>query len=159
MINTPQYPVKQSSPIHPGLQFLIFIGVFIGILILGNLAGAAIITALYGLKTLMALSTINTTDPHFISALWILQTTGTTLPIFITPVFFAYVIVHDPKDYIKPTFSIPWVLFLMVFVIMIFSNPLIEVLSNINQKMVLPPFFKMDARQRRQCPKDNRRIA
>ena len=142
MINTPQYPVKQSNPLHPALQFFILICLLIGVLILGNIIGGAIITALYGLKTLMALSTLDTGAPHFVNALWILQTFGTTLPIIVTPLFFAYVIVHDAKGYLYYSFSMPWALFILVLIIMLFSSPLIEILSNINQKMVLPPFLK-----------------
>jgi len=132
---------KPYNQIHPALQFLIFIILFIVVLFAGTMVGAGIVMALYGLKTLMAVGTLSVTAPHFINALWILQLTGTTLPIFATPVFFARVIVRDPKDYIKPGFGFPWMLFPLVLLIMLLSNPTIEVLSNINQKMELPHFL------------------
>jgi membrane protease YdiL (CAAX protease family) len=135
-------PETYNNSMHPFMQLLLFAGIFIGAMVFGNLLGAGIIIALYGLKAFMAIASLTLTDPHTISALWILQLTGTTLPIFATPVFFAYVVVHDPADYIKPTFKFPWVLMIVVFAIMFVSSPLIEFLSNINQKMVLPPFLQ-----------------
>jgi membrane protease YdiL (CAAX protease family) len=133
---------KPSNQIHPAMQFLIFIGIFIIILIIGNLIGAGIVLALYGLKTLMALASLNVSVPNFIPAIWIMQLIGTTFPIFAAPIFFAFIIVRDTDEYIKPSFNFPWVLLLMVLAIMFISNPVIEFLSNLNQKMVLPHFLK-----------------
>lgn len=133
---------KAINQIHPAMQFLIFIGIFVIILIIGNLIGAGIVLALYGLKTLMALASLNISTPNFIPAIWILQLTGTTFPIFAAPVFFAFIIVKDTDEYIKPSFNFPWVLLLMILAIMFISNPVIEFLSNLNQKMVLPHFLK-----------------
>ncbi|WP_428327746.1 lysostaphin resistance A-like protein [Mucilaginibacter sp.] len=123
---------------HPALQFLIFAGVFAGFFFVANLLGIAAIFALYGAKTLMSIGSLDTTAPHFVTALWILQTVGTTFPIFAAPVFFAYVIARDPQDYIKPSFRFDWKLIVVIFVIMFASMPLIEYLSNINQKLMLP---------------------
>jgi len=143
MLNKPYNQLGNSySEIRPGLQFLIFTGIFILILIVANIIGAGIILAVYGLKTVTALSNLNTAAPNFINALWILQTAGTTVPIFATPLIFAYLIVRDPQDYIKPNFHFPQILFFLVFAIMFAASPMIEFLSNLNQKMVLPPFLK-----------------
>ena len=143
MINIPNKQLEKGhTPISPGLQLLIFCGIFAVIFVFTNLIGIGIVTVVYGLKTLTELSTLNTSAPHFINALWILQIAGTTVPIFAAPVLFAYVVVRDPDDYIKPGFQFPWVLILLVLAIMVVSSPLIEFLSNINQKMVLPPFLK-----------------
>jgi hypothetical protein len=133
---------KAYVQVHPALQFLIFIGIFIVILILGNIIGAGIVFVLYGLKTLTALASLNISTPHFIPAIWILQLTGTTFPIFAAPVFFAFVVVREPDEYIKPSFHFSWILLLLVLAIMFISNPVIEFLSNLNQKMVLPHFLK-----------------
>jgi len=142
MINTPYKDLEKSNnQIRPGLQFLIFIGIFIIILVIGNLIGAAIAAALYGLNTVMDIAQLNFKAPGIVNALWILQIAGTTLPILAAPVFFAYVIVRDPGDYIKPSFRFPWGLLLLILLIMMLSNPIIEILSNINQKMKLPHFL------------------
>jgi membrane protease YdiL (CAAX protease family) len=127
---------------HPGMQFLIFTGIFLGVLFVGNIIGIGIVIALYGSKTLMALGMVTVTAPHFVPALWIVQITGTTLPIFVAPVMFAWFITNNPRDYIKPSFRFPWLLLVIIFALMVLSNPLIELLSNINQKMVLPPWLK-----------------
>src|SRR5476651_629849 len=127
MINTPVKQLEERmSEIHPGLQFLIFVAVFLVILIVGNLIGAGIIMGLYGMKTLMAIGSMNTTTPHFLTALWILQIAGTTLPILCGAVFFAAVIVREPRGYLKTTFKFSWILLILVFVIMFCSNPVIE---------------------------------
>jgi len=142
MINTPvkQLP-KGQNHMHPALQFLVFILLFIGILLIGNLIGAGVATALYGVNTVMNIAQGNLTSPHTINSLWIIQVLGTTLPIFAAPFFYAYVIARDPHDYIKPTFRFPWVLLALVFCIMFIASPLIELLSNINAQMVLPHFL------------------
>jgi len=144
MINTPYKELDKGdkSSVRPWLQLLIFIGIFIGVLIVGNLIGMGIVTALYGLKTLLALGSVTVTAPHFVPALWIVQILGTTLPIFIAPVMFARLVANDLQGYIKPGFRFPWLLLVVIFALMFLSNPLIELLSNINQKMVLPPWLK-----------------
>jgi membrane protease YdiL (CAAX protease family) len=133
---------KAYNQIHPAIQFLLFISIFIIVLIIGNIIGAGIVLAVYGLKTLVAIASLSISTPHFLPAIWILQLTGTTLPIFGAPIFFALVIVKDPDDYIKPSFHFPWILLFLVLAIMFISNPVIEFLSNLNQKMVLPDYLK-----------------
>jgi membrane protease YdiL (CAAX protease family) len=143
MINTPiQEPEKGYIQMHPALQLLTFTGIFLIVLAIGNIIGAAIATALYGIDTVMGIVQLNLASPNVIHALWIIQIAGTTLPILAAPVFFDFVIVKEPAEYIKPGINFNWALLLLVFAIMFISSPLIEILSNINQKMVLPPFLK-----------------
>ena len=92
---------KAYNQLHPALQFLIFIGLTLVIIFIGNLIGAAIDIVLYGLQALRDIAQLNFTSPNVIKALWIMQITGTTLPILATPVFFAFVIVKEPVDYLK----------------------------------------------------------
>ena len=133
---------KPYNQLHPGLQFVIFSALFILVLIVGNLIGTAIATVLYGVKALTDVLGLNLNSPHAAAVLWILQTAGTTFPIIAAPVFFAYIVVRNPAGYIKPNFQFKWTLLLVVFAVMFFSNPAIEFLSNLNQKMVLPPWLK-----------------
>src|ERR1700742_2256566 len=123
---------RAYNQLHPALQFLSLIG---------NLVGIGLAMALYGVNTVMAIAQMNFTLPHVLNALWIIQIAGTTLPIFAAPVFFAYVVVRDPHDYIKPSFRFPWELFPVVLIIMFLSSPSIEVLSNINEKLKLPQYL------------------
>ncbi len=143
MINTPVKDLeKGGNQIHPGLQFLIFLVLSFAILIIGTIIGLAVVTALYGSNTLIAIGNLKVTTPHFVNSLWVLQIIGTTLPILATPVFFAYVIVREPQNYLKPGFRFSWILIVLVLAIMFISSPIMEFLSNLNQKMVLPPFLK-----------------
>jgi len=132
----------KNGKIFPSVQFLFFAFIFSLILAIGNTIAVGIIMIMYGLKTFTALAQANTTAPHFVMSLWILQTAGTTLPVLITPLYFARFVVNDNKEYIKPNFKFPWVLMLLVLVIMFISSPVIEFLSNINQKMILPHFLQ-----------------
>lgn len=141
MTDKPYNPIPHKQ-IYPSLQFLILIGLLIGLLIIGSFIGVGIIVSRYGLDTLTDIVNSNFSSPHATTALWILQITGTTFPILITPIFFSYVIVREPDNYLKTNFNFPWLLLILVFFTMILSAPLIEWLSNINQQMVLPKFLK-----------------
>jgi membrane protease YdiL (CAAX protease family) len=142
MINTPNEELKKEIySQHPALQFLSFILILIGFIVVANLLGAGIVAALYGLNTLMNAAQGNMSAPHAISALWIIQVVGTTLPIFTAPVFYASVVAKNSDEYLKPAIRFHWALIILVFCIMFISSPLIELLSNINQKMVLPHFL------------------
>jgi membrane protease YdiL (CAAX protease family) len=126
---------------HPALQFLKFILIAFTAILVGNLISMLIIIALYGLGPLFEIMRLNLSGPYTIHALWIMQILGTTIPLGAAPVYYAYVSVKKPREYLKPTVQIPWILFVIVFCTMIISSPLIEFLSNINQQMVLPHFL------------------
>lgn len=134
--------INQRSQPSPAIQLILFIAITIGVILVGYLLGALVIFAVYGLETLMQLAQLNLSNTDTINALWILQVISTTIPLFIAPVFFAYIIVKQPQDYLKPTWSFPPVLLALVFCIMFISSPLIEFLANINQKMSFPPSLK-----------------
>jgi len=139
MINTPYKPLENNDKrIRPGMQFLIYAGIFLGFFIAGNLIGAGLVVAIFGEKTFLALGTLNFTAPHFMTAIWILQIAGTTLPILISALFFSRVIVTDVPGYIKPGFRFPWVLMILVFATMFITLPFIEFLSNLNQQVPMP---------------------
>jgi len=132
---------KPHSQLHPALQFLIFIGLAIAVILIGNLIGAAIAIGLYGLHTVMEAMHLNLTSPGAIKTLWVVQIAGTTLPILAAALFFSFVIVKEPLTYLRYRVKFPWVLMLLVLVIMFVSAPLIEFLSILNEKMVLPHFL------------------
>ncbi len=127
---------------RPGFQFLIFAGLFVGILLLGNLLGVAIAAVAFGLKEVMDVASLKLDSPHASSILWILQTTGTTLPILATPVFFSGMVVNNVPEYLKLNLRFSWRLLPIVLLVMFISFPAIEFLSNINEKMVLPTWLK-----------------
>ncbi|MDO3641822.1 CPBP family intramembrane glutamic endopeptidase [Mucilaginibacter sp. L3T2-6] len=139
-------PYKQlennDKRIRPGVQFLIFTGIFIGFFIAGNLIGAGLVLAIFGQKTFLALGTLNFTAPHFMPAIWILQIAGTTLPILVSAIFFSAVIVRDIPGYIKPRLHFPWGLMVLILAAMFVGLPLIEFLSNLNQKVPVPHWLE-----------------
>lgn len=132
---------NHANTIHPSMQFVTLAGIVVGAMLLGALIGVGIIAAVYGLKTIIQIGTFNTTYPGVINAIWILQITSTTVPLFLGPVIFAKYIVREPQDYLKATGTNP-LLFLMVLVIMFFSSPLMEWLVNTNQQMKFPHFLQ-----------------
>jgi membrane protease YdiL (CAAX protease family) len=144
MINKPdKHDIKQNVGIHPFFQMLILFSLLLGLLIIGVFVAKGIITAKYGAKTFDDVMAYNIGNANALNGLWILQIISTTIPLFVTPIFFAWVIVRKPHEYLRDTPKFPLVLLGIAFIIMFFSMPLIELLSNINQNMVLPHFLKV----------------
>jgi membrane protease YdiL (CAAX protease family) len=146
LTNAVNIPYKEaprgSNTMHPALQFLLFIAILVVALMIGTFIGLAIVYLAFGMDTMMSITTLNISAPHFVSALWIVQFAGTTFPILVTPVFFAFVVMHDPANYLRTSFRFPLQLLAIVLVIMFFSFPLIEFLSNVNQRIPLPNWLK-----------------
>jgi uncharacterized protein len=149
-------PHKQ---IHPGLQFIIVIGLLLFTLIAGTLVGAIVVGLRYGMQTFTDIVQSNLTAPNVSASLWILQFFGTTMPILATPIIFSYFIVHEPDEYLKTNFHFPWVLIVIVFVAMMLSNPLIEFLGNLNEKMVLPKFLNGVEKWMRESENDTKKLS
>src|ERR1700753_1184391 len=142
MINQPHQSLKTNTHrMHPGLQFLVFIGIFVVTLIIGNLLGLGIAAAAFSLKEVTDVAEINLTSPHTSTILWILQTAGTTFPIIATPILFAVLVMND-GNYLRLNFQFSWKLLPIVFIIMFIAFPAIEFLSNINEQMVLPHWLQ-----------------
>lgn len=113
---------------------MILVGLLLGFLIFGQLLAGVIIGIKYGQDVLMDIANLKLSSPHAQSALWVMQTTGTTIPILITPIVFSYLIVREPDEYLKNNFHFPWLLIVLVFFIMLLGFPVIEFLGNLNQK-------------------------
>src|ERR1700740_2728169 len=113
----------RETSLRPGIQFLIFTGLFIGVLFIGNLVGIGIAAALYSLKEVMDVAQLNLNSTHAASILWILQTAGTTFPILAAPVFFATFVVNNVPAYLKVNFRFTWKLLPIVLIIMFISFP------------------------------------
>src|ERR1700761_7645615 len=130
-----------NKHLYPSLQLLTFMAITIGVIAVGYFIGAALVTWLYGADALMAIAQQNFSAPYISNTLWILQIVSTTIPIMTVSLIFAYAIVREPAEYLKPKFKVPPLLWLLVFCVMFISSPVIELLSNINQKLVLPHFL------------------
>lgn len=134
----PQY----KSALSPYLQFLLFIGVTLILLFLGNIIASFAIVSVYNTDTLRQIAAMNVDSPMTVKAMWMLQIIGMTIPILLTPVVFGRLIMKEPGAYLKTNIRFPPVLLMMVFSIMVMSTPIMEVLIMLNQKMVLPDFLK-----------------
>lgn len=125
------------KPMHPGLQFIMLVVLLFAFLVFGQIIAGAIVTAKYGMNTLLDISNLKLSSAQVQSSLWIIQFAGTTIPILLTPIVFSYFVVHEPDEYMKNNFHFPWIFILLVFVIMMLSFPLIEFIGNLNQKIPL----------------------
>ncbi|RYZ99583.1 MAG: hypothetical protein EOP47_16400 [Sphingobacteriaceae bacterium] len=115
--------VRPISALHPPLQFLILAALCIAIVGVGYVVAVAVITLVFGADTLRALTQLNIAVPHVTDALWILQIVGTTLPLLLTPVVFARVIVKEPGVYLKTNFEFDVRLLLIVLLSSLFRYP------------------------------------
>jgi hypothetical protein len=125
------------KPISPGLQFLILIVLFAALYIGGSFFAAILVWVRYGYDVLKDISAGKVSGEHTVSALWLLQFFGTTLPILLTPIIFSYFIVKNPDDYLKNHFHFSGWLILLVLATMFLSAPLMEYLGLLNQKIHL----------------------
>jgi membrane protease YdiL (CAAX protease family) len=145
MIDT---PIKQAEEgevdIHPAAQFFILMGVTFAVLIACYFLSMGIVWVAYGAKTANAMTTMDMAVPNFPQGMWVVQIVGTTIPLLVAALFFAFIIVRSPKEYLKPYFKVSWVFYLLVFVLMFASAPLMEYLANINQKFHLPQWMRTD---------------
>lgn len=143
MIKEPyQQPQPQGSQITPLLQFIILAAGTIVLVFILSLIATGLIWVFFGEKTFTDAISFNTQNPKMAQALWLLQVIGTTLPLFLAPLLFAKFIAREPDTYLKPTFKFQPVLLVFILAIMVFASPIMEVLVNVNQKLVLPESMK-----------------
>lgn len=134
---------EQHTNIHPASQFLYLVLIIIACTIIGVVLSMAIIVGVYGFGTVTHLSGLSASSPpNIVNAFKILQSLSSVFMFGVPPVFLGYLIVREPRNYIKFDTHFPGALLLLVFVIMFFSAPLMELLVNLNQKMVFPEFLK-----------------
>lgn len=139
MISKKPYYKQEMSP---ALEFITFVGVTLGLLVLGNAIGMGYVIGRYGLDAFKALAEMDVNSPLVIKNLWFLQIVGTTLPILLTPVVFGWLIMKQPKAYLRTNTNFPVILLLIVFVVMFASTPIMELSVTINRKLSLPGFLK-----------------
>jgi len=143
MMNIPYKDLDEPvTPMRPYMQFLIILGITLASMIIGVIIAMCIIYMLYGSAVMNEALSFTITSPKVLNSVWIFQIVSTTLPLFVAPVFFANIIVQQPREYLKNNLKFSWLLILLVFAIMMISSPLIELLSNINQKMHLSGFLQ-----------------
>ncbi|WP_316735628.1 type II CAAX endopeptidase family protein [Pedobacter aquatilis] len=130
-----------KEEINPFLQLLLLLAYAIIGGIVFSIISVAVIFAMHGMAVIKDFALITSGDPKYTGALKILQI-GTSIGMFILPPI-ALALTNGIKTtafygFKKPTF----LLFVLVFVIMIFSMPLMEWTAIWNQKMALPQSLK-----------------
>ncbi len=137
MIEKPYYQMP-----YP-LQFLLMILLAVGGLFIGGLICGVIIVIVYGTSGFSAMMEMSSNmSASTLNSLKFMQMGSSVFGFFIPAIFFANVLVRQPKTYLKVNRHFPLILLLLVFFIMLVSSPLMEMLINFNQKMVLPHFLK-----------------
>ncbi|MBD3748375.1 MAG: CPBP family intramembrane metalloprotease [Sphingobacteriales bacterium] len=132
--------MRKSTAYHPALQlvFLLLISTVAALVftVLGMLFWFAIDShaSLAILKSDASLMNIN-----FLRIMQISSTTG----LFIAgPIAFSFLVKVKPVHYFYFDEQLKWSLFLMMIAIMFFSNPLLEWITALNQKMSFPDALK-----------------
>ena len=125
------------------LQFLLLVLLAVAGLVLGGLICGVIVVILYGPSAFGAMLNMSANMPEStLNSLKIMQMGSSIFGFLIPAIFFAKVIVRQPVPYLKANWRFPLILLLLVFFIMLVSSPLMEMLINLNQKMVFPQFLK-----------------
>ncbi|MGI4020119.1 MAG: CPBP family intramembrane glutamic endopeptidase [Janthinobacterium lividum] len=125
------------------LQFLLMVLLAIGGLIIGGLICGIIIVIIYGVSGFSNIMQLSADMPaSALNSLKFMQMGSSVFGFLIPAIFFAKVIVRQPKTYLKANWRFPLVLLLVVFFIMLIASPMMEMLINLNQKMVLPQALK-----------------
>lgn len=137
MIEKPYYQMSYA------LQFLLMVLLAIAGLILGGLVCGIIIVIVYGPSGFSSMLNIgDSMSASALNSLKFMQMGSSVFGFLVPAIFFAKVVVRQPVPYLKANWRFPLMLLLLVFFIMLVSSPLMEMLINLNQKMVLPPFLK-----------------
>ncbi|WP_198170092.1 CPBP family intramembrane glutamic endopeptidase [Mucilaginibacter arboris] len=125
------------------LQFLLLVLLAVAGLFLGGLICGIFIVIIYGVSGFSAMMNMGADMPaSTLNSLKIMQMGSSVFGFLAPAIFFAKVIVRQPVPYLKTSRKFPLMLLLLVFFIMLVSSPLMEMLINFNQKMVLPQALK-----------------
>lgn len=135
---------KHIYQVKPPLQLVYLVLTIFACAILGVLICMLLIAGIYGSDMITQLDAVTiASPPEVINAMKILLAIGNTLFIFFVPaLFFGYLIMHDPGDYLKPNIRFNLLLLPLILLIMFAFTPVMELMVNINQKLVLPDFLK-----------------
>ncbi|MBL4677188.1 MAG: CPBP family intramembrane metalloprotease, partial [Mucilaginibacter sp.] len=147
--------VYQTSPPR---QFLYFVVIFAGVYVVFNVLGILATGLIYGFGLIMDIARLDFSNPDSVPALYLLQIVTTTVPLFVAPVLFAAWVMRKSDEYLKANWRFSPILLIVTFFIMLISSPLIELLSNINQQMILPSGLKGLENWMKQSEESARRV-
>ncbi|MFN4235144.1 MAG: lysostaphin resistance A-like protein [Bacteroidia bacterium] len=135
--------LKKSTNISPPQQFIIFIGMALASVTLFSVIGFALLYPLFGINLLQTPDILSELElPHVLKAMKFLQLIN-AIGLFILPsLLFAFLIHKKGNDYLKWNKGSNLVLFLIVPLLMLASQPLINLSAEINKHLQLPDFLK-----------------
>jgi membrane protease YdiL (CAAX protease family) len=135
------HDIQKSSPYHPVIQIVfLLLMALVGALVFSVLG----IIAWFVLDSEASLAVLanNNMATMNLSFLKILQIFSSTGAFIAGPIAFAYLNKAKPKSYFYFDEPLKWLFIFIVFAIMLFSNPLFDLINTLNQKMALPDFLK-----------------
>lgn len=134
---------EKSTHISPGQQFILFIGLALASVTLFSIIGFALLYPLFGINLLLTPDILSELElPHVLKATKFLQLID-ALGFFIIPSFlFAFLIHKKGNSYLKLNKGSNLVLFLIIPLLMLASQPLINLSAEINKHMQLPDYLK-----------------
>lgn len=134
---------QKSTHISPGQQFIIFIGMALASVTLFSVIGFGLLYPLFGINLLQTPDILSKLElPHVLKAMKFLQLVN-AIGLFIVPsLLFAFLIHKKCNDYLKWNSGSNVILFLIIPLLMLASQPIINLSSEINKNLQLPDFLK-----------------
>jgi membrane protease YdiL (CAAX protease family) len=134
---------QKSTNISPGQQFIIFIGMALASVTLFSVIGFALLYPLFGINLLQTPDILSELElPHVLNATKFLQLLN-AIGLFIIPsLLFAYLIHKNGTNYLKLNRGCNVVLLLIIPLLMMASQPIINLTAEMNKHLKLPEFLK-----------------
>ncbi|MFN7013407.1 MAG: lysostaphin resistance A-like protein [Bacteroidia bacterium] len=134
---------QKSTHISPGQQFIIFIGMALASVTLFSVIGFGLLYPLFGINLLKTPDILSELElPHVLKAMKFLQLVN-AIGLFIVPsLLFAFLIHKRASSYLKWNNGSNIVLFLIIPLLMLASQPIINLSAEINKNLQLPDFLK-----------------
>lgn len=135
------HDMQKSSPYHPVVELVfLVIMAFLGALVFSFIG--AIVWLVLDREASLALITNNNTSAMNLNFLKTLQIFSSTGAFIVGPIAFASFNRVQVKSYFYFDQRIKWSLVGLMICLMLFSNPLLDFVNTLNQKMTLPGFLK-----------------
>jgi membrane protease YdiL (CAAX protease family) len=134
---------QKSTNISPGQQFIIFIGMALASVTLFSVIGFALLYPLFGINLLQTPDILSELElPHVLKAMKFLQLIN-ALGLFVVPsLLFAFLIHKKGNNYLKWNSGSNVILFLIIPLLMLASQPIINLTAEMNKHLKLPEFLK-----------------
>jgi len=134
---------QNNTNISPGQQFIIFIGIALISVTIFSVIGFALLYPFFGINLLQTPDILSELElPHVLNATKFLQLIN-AIGLFIIPsILFAFLIHKNGTNYLKLNRGCNVVLFLIIPLLMMASQPIINLTAEMNKHLKLPEFLK-----------------